>query len=134
MTRSLTTAVDRGAQQEGPREIVESEQAQDLLAALEDEDCRAILRETVCNAFSAGELAEACDLPVSTTYRKVDVLTESGLLEERIRISKSGKHTSEYALSVDTIQISIDADSGISLELETATETGTAGELLVSAD
>ena len=58
-----------------------------LLAALEDEDCRAILEETDPEALSASELSEACDLPLSTTYRKVDKLTEAGLLEEQIRLS-----------------------------------------------
>jgi predicted DNA-binding ArsR family transcriptional regulator len=56
-------------------------------------------------------------MPLSTTHRKVDILTEAGLLEKQIRISTSGKHTSEYALCVEGVQLSFGSEDGIELEV-----------------
>jgi DNA-binding transcriptional ArsR family regulator len=105
----------------------------DLLGALDDGDCRAILAATSSEPRSASELSEACDLPLSTTYRKVDMLAEAGLLDERIRFSKSGKHTSEYALAVDEITVSVDAE-GLSLCVSGDAESTTSVSVSVSAD
>jgi DNA-binding transcriptional ArsR family regulator len=80
---------------------------QQLVDALDDADCRAILDATREEALTANEVSEAQDLPLSTTYRKLDLLTEAGLLEERTRIRPSGKHASEYTRVVDDIVISL---------------------------
>jgi DNA-binding transcriptional ArsR family regulator len=93
----------------------------EVLAALEDEDCRRLLQAAADSAMSASELAEACEMPLSTTYRKVDILTEAGLLDEQLRLRRSGKHTSEYTLCVESIQLSI-GDDGIEMHV-----TGAAG-------
>ena len=87
--------------------IVAESAVQQLLDALDDADCRAILDATREEALTAKEVSEAHDLPLSTTYRKLDLLTEAGLLEERTRIRQSGKHASEYARLVDDVVISL---------------------------
>ena len=87
----------------------------DLLSALEDSDCRGLLRAASGEALSARELSEACDLPLSTTYRKVDTLASVGLLEKRVRLRESSKPTSEYALGVEQVCLSLSAE-GIALE------------------
>jgi len=89
-----------------------------LLGVLDDEDCRAIIEATSTQALSAGELSESCDLAQSTAYRKVDELTEAGLLEEQIRLSSSGQHKSEYTLRVDQITLALDSE-GLSLDIST---------------
>lgn len=97
---------------------IESEQAiQTVLDALDDPDCRAILDATSDETLTAKELSASCDIPLSTVYRKVDTLAETGLLEERTRIRASGSHTSEYARLVEDIHVSIDDDCGLSLGL-----------------
>jgi len=101
---------------------LEGDEAEPLLGALEDGDCRAILDATGEEALSASELSESCELPLSTTYRKVDMLTEAGLLEEQIRLCTSGKHTSEYALRVEDIHLSIGGENGLELEIIGETE------------
>jgi len=88
-----------------------------LLGTLEDPDCRAIIEATTTEALSASELSERCDLPLSTTYRKVDQLTEVGLLDERVRLSRSGQHTSEYALQVASLELSVDSEAGVTVEI-----------------
>jgi len=67
--------------------------------------------------LSANEVSETCDLPLSTTYRKLDLLTDSGLLEERTRIRRSGKHASEFYRAVEDVLVSLDTHGGISLRM-----------------
>jgi DNA-binding transcriptional ArsR family regulator len=78
-----------------------------VLTALEDPDCRALLEATTDEALTASELIERCGVPRSTTYRKLERLTEAGLLEERVRISPDGKHASEYRRAVEDITITL---------------------------
>lgn len=99
------------------RTITCQETVQTVLDALEDEDCRAILDATREDALSTNELSERCDLPLSTCYRKLDLLTEAGLLEERTRIRRSGKHVSEYVRLVDEVTVCLASDGGIELRL-----------------
>lgn len=87
--------------------IVAESAVQEILDALDDSDCRAILDATSEKALTANEVAETHDLPLSTTYRKLDLLTEAGLVEERTRIRQSGKHASEYTRLVDDVVISL---------------------------
>lgn len=56
--------------------------------------------------LTASELAERCDLPLSTTYRKIDQLLDAGLLEESIRLSAQGKHSTEYRRAMDGVHVS----------------------------
>lgn len=86
-----------------------------VLTALDDPDCRALLEATACDALTAGELTERCDIPRSTTYRKIDQLTDAGLLEERVRLSADGKHASEYQLTFEDVTISLDDSEGITI-------------------
>ena len=96
---------------------IEGGAAQCVLDVLHDADCRAILRATGETALSANEVAEACDLAQSTAYRKLDLLTDAGLVEERTRLRRSGKHASEYARVVDGVAVSLDGDDGVRVRL-----------------
>ncbi|MFB6220471.1 MAG: helix-turn-helix domain-containing protein [Halolamina sp.] len=96
----------------------------ELLAVLDDEDCRAVLKATGDEPLSAGELADVCDIPSSTVYRKVERLVDAGLLQEGVRIRASGKHTSEYSRCVERVALSID-DAGTELQVE-RTDSGSA--------
>jgi DNA-binding transcriptional ArsR family regulator len=103
-----STTVRTSDQSENDVQTIVAESAvQQLLSALDDADCRAILDATREEALTANEVSEAHDLPLSTTYRKLDLLTEAGLLEERTRIRQSGKHASEYIRLVDDVVISL---------------------------
>jgi DNA-binding transcriptional ArsR family regulator len=113
-----------------------------LVSVLDDPDCRAILDATDDRARSAKELAEECDLPLSTTYRKLDRLTETEAVTERTRIRRTGKHVSEYRRLVGDVLVTVvdggnlevrvsrrdvfesPADSGDGAEAETSTESG----------
>lgn len=99
------------------RSITGEEDIQQLLDVLDDADCRAILDETSENVLTAAEISETCDLPLSTTYRKLEFLTEAGILEELTRIRQSGKHASEYTRLNDQIVISVSPQGDIEAQL-----------------
>ena len=99
-----------------------------VLTALEDPDCRALLEATTDEALTAGELTDRCDIARSTTYRKVEQLTEAGLLEERVRISAEGKHASEYRRTFDDVTISIGDSEGVTVGLSKTTATPEAAD------
>lgn len=88
-------------------EIHSESRVEALLDALNDDDCQAILDATTGRALSASELSETCELPLSTTYRKLDILSDTGLVDERTRIGRSGQHASEYVRLVDDVVVSL---------------------------
>ena len=99
------------------RTVVAEGAVQRLLDALTDADCRNILGATRAEALTASELSETCGLPLSTTYRKLDLLTATGLLDEHTRVRQSGKHASEYTRSVDDVVVSLDTPGGTELRM-----------------
>lgn len=124
MSQSPTAVsrTNRGTEAEN-RVLTTDDDVEPLLGALTDADCRAIL-EAVSHGeetLSATELSDACEVPLSTTYRKLDRLTDAGLLEERLRIHRSGKHVTEYAAAVDDVHISVDSDAGVALYVSRST-------------
>ena len=129
---SCTPTAGHGRQRE--TEITDGDRVEQLLEALEDSGCRAILQATVEESLSASELSDACSMPLSTTYRKLDTLTEAGLLEEQVRISSSGKHTSEYSVNVTGLGITITAEDGVTLTISDGSETEHGAPLLAGAD
>ncbi|TYL36475.1 ArsR family transcriptional regulator [Natronococcus pandeyae] len=90
---------------------------QAILAALDDADCRDILEETADESLTASELSDRCDVPLSTLYRKLELLAEAGLVEERIQIRKNGKHTSEYRQDFDDITLSVTDESQVAVSV-----------------
>ena len=73
---------------------------QPLLDALDDADARAIVK-TIDDPATANEVSERCDIPLSTTYRKLDLLTDAGLLEEGTEIRSDGHHTTTYTVAFE---------------------------------
>jgi hypothetical protein len=95
-----------------------------LLTALQDDDCQAIVEAVEDEALSATELADTCDLPTSTTYRKLDTLTDAALLDERLRLSSSGSHEREYVAGRVDLTISVEAGATVDVQVErTVTDT-----------
>lgn len=92
---------------EGPIVVATEDRVQNLLDLLSDPGCRSILAATTDTARSARELADSCDVPLSTTYRKLDDLVDAGLLAERTRVRRAGKHPSEFRRVVDEVVVSV---------------------------
>ncbi|WP_424019382.1 helix-turn-helix domain-containing protein [Halorientalis pallida] len=98
---------------------------QDVLDALDDPKCRAIVRN-LDEPMTAEEISEVCDVPLSTTYRKLDLLTEASLLREGMEIRPDGQHASQYEVDFEEVVVGLDDDRafevGISRVPRTADE------------
>ncbi|MFB6122216.1 MAG: helix-turn-helix domain-containing protein [Haloferacaceae archaeon] len=79
----------------------------ELLTALGDDTCRAVLEATDGAALTANEIADACDLSLSTTYRKLQTLTDLYLLEEQTRLRGNGRHVSEFVCRVESVDVGL---------------------------
>ncbi|MFB6296647.1 MAG: helix-turn-helix domain-containing protein [Halobacteriales archaeon] len=79
---------------------------QAVLDALDDPDCREIVTHLE-EPMTASEISEAADIPVSTTYRKLDLLTEASLLEETTEIREGGHHTTRYVLDFEAVRVTL---------------------------
>lgn len=80
---------------------------QDVLDALDDPGCREIVRHLE-TPMTANEVSEACDIPLSTTYRKLDRLSAASLVEERTEIRVGGHHTTRHELDFEAVRIALD--------------------------
>jgi len=89
---------------------------QPLLDALDDADARAIIR-TIEEPATANEVSERCDIPLSTTYRKLELLTDAGLLEEGTAIRSDGHHTTTYTVAFEEVRIALTESREFAVEI-----------------
>jgi|AntDeeMetagen192_2_1112575.scaffolds.fasta_scaffold01762_6 DNA-binding transcriptional ArsR family regulator len=82
----------------------------DVLDALADADARRIV-SALSEPKTASDISEECDIPLSTTYRKLELLTEASLLSESTDIRRDGQHTTRYSVSFETVTISLDGEN-----------------------
>ena len=110
----------------GPTTATEGDETLDAtFEALADADCRAILG-AADTPMTTGELADACDLALSTAYRKVERLSETPLLREGVRFDPNGDHAAEYARAATDATVAL-ADGEITLTVEDAAESPQVG-------
>jgi DNA-binding IclR family transcriptional regulator len=86
---------------EGPPEL------QLVLDALDDPDCRRIIR-TLDEPKTAAQVSEDCDIPTSTTYRKLDLLSDASLLAEGTEVRPDGHHATRYEVDFERVVIELD--------------------------
>lgn len=87
-----------------------------VLAALDDRACRTI-SEHLEEPMTAHEISDAADVPLSTTYRKLDLLADASLVEELTEIREDGHHTSRYVLDFEEVRIALDEDRQFDVEV-----------------
>lgn len=85
---------------------------------LADERCRTIIAAVADAELTAKEIAESCDIPLSTVYRKVDGLETAGLVDAFLRIDRFGNHCQVYSCSARELQVQIDPEDGFDLTLD----------------
>ncbi len=61
-----------------------------------DNDVRLILKAAMISPKNIGQLCTECKIPASTTYRKVQKLTEGRILRKIGKINDSGKRENWY--------------------------------------
>ena len=89
-----TTAVARPVLN---RRVKDPTMARAILQAMSDDVSRRILSSTIAAAKPVEEISAESNIPPSTTYRRVQELSELGLMVvEKIVISESGKRYSMF--------------------------------------
>lgn len=79
---------------------------QTILDAVEDPAARTIIAHLE-EPMTASQLAAACDIPESTLYRKLALLSEASLLTEHATIRPDGQHTTQYRVAFDSIHLQL---------------------------
>ena len=82
----------------------------DVLDALADDAARRIVT-ALSEPKTASELSEECEIPLSTTYRKLEKLTDASLLDESTDIRRDGQHTTRYAVAFEEVAVSVDEEN-----------------------
>lgn len=100
-----------------PPSVTEHPELQTVLTSLTDEDCRRIL-QVLSEPMSAQEIANSCDVPLSTTYRKLKLLSDASLVSERLDVSEPGKHTTKYEADFETVTVELNEDGRIEVAVE----------------
>ncbi|WP_293031748.1 helix-turn-helix domain-containing protein [Natronococcus sp.] len=93
-----------------------------ICSALDDPDCREIIRKLE-EPMTASELNTRCEIPQSTLYRKLELLTDSTLLEESTEIRRDGHHASKYSVAFDEITLVLEDDRSLSVQIERPART-----------
>jgi len=100
-----------------PSRETEPPAVDDVLDALADKAARRILA-ALSEPKTASQLSEECDVPLSTTYRKLEKLTDASLLDESTEIRRDGQHTTQYDVAFKAVSVSIDEERGRELVVE----------------
>ncbi|RAW45089.1 ArsR family transcriptional regulator [Halorubrum sp. 48-1-W] len=100
----------------GPTTLTEADDLDTAFDALSDADCRRILA-TVDEPMTTSEIADDCDIALSTAYRKVERLSETPLLTEGVRFDPDGDHAAEYSRGVTDATVEL-TDAGVRLTVE----------------
>ncbi len=92
-----------------------------VLDALNDEDCRAIVA-ALEEPMTAEEVSDACDIPSSTTYRKLDRLSDADLLAESVEVRPDGHHATRYRTDFEAIVVALGEDRSLQASVERPAE------------
>ncbi len=95
---------------------------QTVLDALDDPDCRAIV-EVLEEPMTASEVSDASDIPLSTTYRKIERLEAAQLLYEGTDIRPDGQHASTYEVRFEEVVIRLTDERDFEAEVTRRTRT-----------
>lgn len=89
---------------------------QSMFEALADPDCRAIL-STLDDPQPAKAVAETCDLPQTSTYRKLQQLSDASLVEERTEVRPDGHHATTYVRDCSGVFIAVNSDESFAVDI-----------------
>lgn len=92
-----------------------------VLDALDDPDCRAILREA-SQPMTAKELSDACDIAESTVYRKLDLVSRATLVREFHDVHPDRGRITRYQRDADGLDITI-TDDGVDVTVDRPART-----------
>lgn len=68
--------------------------------------------------MAATELIDACEIPKSTLYRKLDLLSAASLVREQETVNPDGGRVTRYTCAFEDVTISIDDGGALTLDIE----------------
>ncbi len=90
--------------------VTDPSMARAILEAMSDDVSRVILSSTIAKGKPVEQISEESNIPPSTTYRRVQELSELGLMVvERIVISESGKRYSVFRSAFKGVVAELDS-------------------------
>ncbi|ELZ28377.1 transcriptional regulator [Halorubrum sp. E3] len=95
----------------------ESQFVQRLLDALSEETNRTILT-ALDEPTSVAEVVEESGIPMSTVYRRLDVLNELDLVTEHVSIDAEKGRYRRYERNVSRVSIAVDERGGLRTRVE----------------
>lgn len=78
-----------------------------LFEALQNARCRLLLGAIGEQPLTVAEIASTVEIPVSTLYRQLGELVETGILQKSIRLDPNGQHATQYANHATDITIDL---------------------------
>ena len=87
-----------------------------VVAALDDPDCRTIVRRLE-EPMTASELSDRCDIPMSTTYRKLERLSSASLLAEGTELRPDGHHATTYEVDFENVLVRLTDDRRLAVDV-----------------
>lgn len=97
-------------------------ETQALFEALADPDCRDMLR-ALDEPLAAKEVASVCELPQTSTYRKLEQLSDAGLVAERTDVRADGHHATAYVRDCGGVFVNLDGDGSVEVDVLPDDET-----------
>ena len=82
----------------------------ELLDAIGDERTRTVLAGIARKPGSVKQLTERLDLSQATIYRRIEILREHDLVEERTLVADDGNHYSVYWTDFAGTMVTLDGD------------------------
>jgi DNA-binding transcriptional ArsR family regulator len=83
---------------------------EEILNTIGDESARDVLAAISREPKSAKQLAEVCDMSLPTIYRRLELLQEHDLIDERTAIADDGNHYNVYECNFDSTVITLQDD------------------------
>lgn len=88
-----------------------------IFSTFDDPACREIL-ETIDEPMSASEISDSANIPVSTTYKKLDTLQEASLVTKETQLDPGGHHRAQFITDFDQVLIELDDDRQLSVDID----------------
>ncbi|MFB6308653.1 MAG: winged helix-turn-helix domain-containing protein [Haloarculaceae archaeon] len=88
----------------------EQRSIEEILDTIGDQHARRVLAAISREALSAKDLAEECDLSLPTVYRRIEMLDEYDLVDDRTLVAEDGNHYKVYESNFESTVISLEDD------------------------
>lgn len=96
-------------------ESTSEKQLQTVLETLADPECREML-DALGTERSVQDIADRCDLPQTSAYRKLEALSKAGLVTEGTELRTDGHHVKTYQRDVTGVFVLVREETGFEFE------------------